>query len=81
MEILQFMDIHNFNEGMKVMKMMINDSETMKKWMPLMTGEMMKNMKNWKINQTMVNDSYSMDKNMPMMDNPMMKDNTTLAKQ
>jgi hypothetical protein len=48
---------HNFNEGMKVMKMMINDSETMKKWMPLMTEELVKNMKNWKMNQTMMNDS------------------------
>jgi hypothetical protein len=73
--------IHNFNEGIKVMKMMINDSETMKKWMPLMMEEMMKNMKNWKMNQTMMNDSYSMDKNMTMMDKPLMKGNTTLAKQ
>ena len=37
--------IHNFDEGMKVMKMMANDSEMMKKWITLTTGDMLNNAK------------------------------------
>jgi hypothetical protein len=73
--------IHNFEEGMKEMKMMTNDSEMMKKWIPLMTADMLNNMKAWKMNQTMKNDNDSMAENMSMIDSSMMKDNTTQAVQ
>jgi hypothetical protein len=73
--------IHNFEEGIKTMKMMTNDPEMMKKWIPLMTGDMLNNMKSWKMNQTMKNDNDSMAENMSMMDSSMMKDNTTQAVQ
>jgi hypothetical protein len=73
--------IHNFEEGMKVMKMMAGDSEMIKKWIPLTTEDMLNNMKSWKMNQTMKNDNDSTAENMSMKDSLMMKGNTTPAMQ
>ena len=72
---------HNFYDGMKVMKMMNNDSEMMKKWIPLMTGDMLNNMKSWKMNQTMKNDNDSMAENTSRINSSMMKGNTIQAVQ
>ena len=73
--------IQNFEEGMKVMKMMTGDSEMIKKWIPLMTEDMLNNMKSWKMNQTMKNDNDSTAENMSMTDSLKMKGNTTPAMQ
>jgi hypothetical protein len=52
-----------------------------KKWIPLMTEDMLNNMKSWKMNQTMKNDNDSTAENMSMKDSLMMKGNTTPAMQ
>jgi predicted carbohydrate-binding protein with CBM5 and CBM33 domain len=73
--------VHNFNEGIKVMKMMANDSEMTKKWIPLTTEDMLNNAKIWKMNQSMKNDNDSMAENMSVMDSSMMKGNAIQAVQ
>jgi hypothetical protein len=69
--------VHDFNVGMKMMKLDMSDSEMVKKWIPLMTGGMINNMKDWKMNQSMMSDNDSMAENMSMVDKSMMKGNTT----
>ena len=60
-----------------MMKIAMNDSEMVKKWIPLMTGDMVKKMKDWRMNQSMMGDNDSMPKNMSMVDKSMMKGDTS----
>ncbi len=60
-----------------MMKIAMNDSGMVKKWIPLMTGDMMKNMKDWRMNQSIMRYNDSMAKNMSMVDKSVMKGNTT----
>ncbi len=52
--------VHNFKQGLTVIKMVISDSEIIKKWIPIMTGgwmhdmKSMMNMKDWKMNHLMM---------------------------
>ena len=69
--------VHDFNGEMKMMKIAMNDSEMVKKWIPLMTGDMIKNMKDWRMNQSIMSYNDSMAKNMSMVDKSVMKGNTT----
>jgi hypothetical protein len=69
--------VHDFNGEMKMMKIAMNDSEMVKKCIPLMTGDMIKNMKDWRMNQSIMGDNDGMAKNMSMVDKSVMKGNTT----
>lgn len=68
---------NNQKEGMTVIKMLVSDPEMMKKWIPMITGNIMQNIKDWKRNHPMMNDNMSSNilMMMMMMKHPMMNDN------
>jgi hypothetical protein len=75
--------INNPKEGMAMIKMLISDPEMKKKWIPLIMGNIMQNIKTIKMNHknSMMNDISNMSSNNPFMSmlmnhkNSMMNDN------
>ena len=72
--------IHNYKDGIKMIKMMIEDSPIVKKLMPTMNTDIMQNMKNWKDHFSMMIGNGNMTNNsMPMMDHSMIYGNDNMT--
>jgi hypothetical protein len=73
--------INNPKEGIAMIKMLISDPEMKKKWIPLIIGNIMQNIKTIKMNHPMMNGISNMSSNNPFMSmlmnhqNSMMNDN------